>query len=444
MRSKFTSTGLIDVSDIMLDQNNYRLGPLDSQIDCIEIMFQEFGAKMVRIAGHIAQNGLSPKPIVISKDTAINRWVVRDGNRRITAIKLLNNPAEAPDQYQKPFRNLKNNAGKGMIPEKIECLTADEATIIEYRKLEHMGPQEGIGQVNWDPRAKGNMQADIEGKPSYPIARAICEYLEEKGIPEAKIVKISNMQRLFQDSEVSERLGIDWDGQHLAFAANEDEVFNLLKEIIIDFTKKEKKLTVVDIYHPEDRAQYINDLFGYRGFKEPTPLDKPIKPNSGGQATGSSTGEPKYTTRGKAPWDRGRVLQRNAGLPVPNTETKLNSILVELSKKIDVREAPVSAGVLVRLVLERCVQCYAKKNNVTINDNDKFHTRISKVAQKMKELGAIDNNKLNLLNRMSDPKELMSTNALHSWVHNSDDIPEPRHICTFWDKIRFFLVECLK
>jgi len=40
MRSKFKSTGQIAVTEIMLDQNNYRLGPLDSQIECIEIMFK--------------------------------------------------------------------------------------------------------------------------------------------------------------------------------------------------------------------------------------------------------------------------------------------------------------------------------------------------------------------------------------------------------------------
>ncbi len=443
MRSKFTSTGLIDVSDIMLDQNNYRLGPLDNQIDCINIMFEEFGSKMVKIAGHIAQNGLSPKPIVISKDRR-RRWVVRDGNRRITAIKLLNNPAEAPEQYQKIFRNLKNNAVPGMIPEKIECLTSDEHTIIEYRKLEHMGPQDGIGQVDWDPRAKGNMQADVDGITTYPLARAICDYLEKKGITDAKNVSISNMQRLFQDTEVSKRLGIDWNEQQLRFLAKEDEIFNILKVIITDFTRKENRLMVKDIYHPEDRRKYINDFFENRGFKELTPLGRPIVPNSGGQTTSGSTGAPKNPARTKASWDRTRVIPRHAGLSAPDTETKLNSIVVELSKKINVREAPIAAAVLVRLVLERCAEHYAKVNGITFKPTDDLHLRIGKVAEKMRELGVINKNQLNQLKRMSDIKYLMSTATLNSWVHNADDIPQPREVCTFWDSIHFFLVECWK
>ena len=184
MRSKFKSTGPIPVSEILLDQNNYRLGPLENQIDCIEIMLKEFGSKMTKLAGHIAKNGLSPKPVVVSKDEQ-GRWVVRDGNRRIAVLKLLNNPAEAPDKYKHPFHAIKKTAAPGIVPDKIDCLTADEATIIEYRKLEHMGPQEGVGQVDWDARAKENLQADMDGKLRYPLAGAVCEYLEKKGVTEA-------------------------------------------------------------------------------------------------------------------------------------------------------------------------------------------------------------------------------------------------------------------
>lgn len=430
MRSKFTSTGFIDVSEIMLDQNNYRLGLLDSQIDCINIMFEEFGPKILKIAGHIAQNGISPKPIVISKDKTNNRWIVRDGNRRITAIKLLNNPAEAPDHYRRYFQTLQNSAIPGMIPEKIECLTADEAAIIEYTTLEHMGPQDGIGLVPWDLRAKENMQADLEGKPLYPIGSAICGYLEKKGVTEAGRVSISNMQRLFQDTEVSKRLGIDWDGQRLKFVANEDEVFAVLKEIVTDFTKKENKLRVRDIYYPRDRTKYIDDLFEHRGFKKPTPLGEPDKE--------------KHTARGKPPWDRKRVIQRNAGLPTPNTETKLNTILVELSSGIDVRDATIASGVLIRLILERSVDYYAKKNKITFAKKESLANRIGKVADKMKMMDIIDIKQHELLKKMSRSEELISAHTLNAWVHNSQYIPEPRHVCTFWDNIYFFLYTCWK
>lgn len=440
MRSKFTSTGLIPVSEILLDQDNYRLGQLDSQIDCITIMFEEFGSKMVKIAAHIAQKGLSPRPIVVSKDDQ-GRWVVRDGNRRMTVLKLLNNPAEAPDQYQKTFQNLRNTAVTGMIPAAVDCLTADESIITEYRKLEHMGPQDGIGQVDWDARAKDNMQADIDGKRSYALATAICSYLEARGIAEARSVSISNIQRLLQDTTVSSRLGIAWDGQQLKFTSNEDEVFNILNEIVIDFAKKRKRVN--DIYHPPDREQYINDLFGDRGLKVPTPLTKPVAAASGVRTSGGAHAQIKIAAKAKSSWDRPRVIQPGAGLPVPSVEAKLNTILAELRSKINVREAPVSASVLIRLVIERSVWYYITKHNVTYQKDELFHV-IEKVAGHMKDVKLLNKHDYDQIRKMGNATELISAHTLNAWVHNSNYTPTPQDICTFWDNIYPFLVKCWK
>jgi hypothetical protein len=190
----------------------------------------------------------------------------------------------------------------------------------------------------------------------------------------------------------------------------------------------------------------MNDLFGVRGFKEPTPLGKPITPNSGGKSASCSTNASPYSTITKALWDRKRVIRRNAGLPpIPGTETKLISILVELSSGINVREATIAAGILVRFVLERSVEYYAKKNkDVVIYDGDKLHKRIKKVAEKMKKVGKIDQKQFEQLSKMSQSEELISAHTLNAWVHSNTYIPTPREVCTFWDNIHFFLVECWK
>lgn len=435
MRTKFTNTGHISVSEILLDQNNYRLGPLDSQMDCILIMLQVFGEKMFKIATHIARNGLSPKPIVVSKDEK-GHWVVRDGNRRITALKLLNNPAEAPDEYKHAFQSIRKHAVLEMIPDSVDCITADEATIIEYRKLEHMGPQEGVGQVDWDARAKDNMQSDLDGKMTYALAREVCGYLEKKGVSEARTVPISNIQRLLQDPEVNKRVGISWDGKKFGFIANEDEVFSVLKEIVIDFSKNKK---VGDIYDEHDRQKYINDLFSVRGFAEPSHLkktDSTSREDSSSQSGG-------YQTRTQPSWDRKRVIPRYMGLPIPGTESKTTNVLVELSSKIDVREAPIGAGVLVRLILERSVDFYAKKEKITFKDSI-LHKKIREIAMHMKSKNLIDKKEHEQLGKMSKSDELISAHTLNAWVHNQNYTPTPRDICTFWDNIYFFLVKCWK
>ena len=444
MRLKFKSTGLIPVSEIMLDQNNYRLGPLDSQIECVEIMFKEFGPKITKLAGHIAKNGLSPKPIVVSKNDQ-GPWFVRDGNRRITALRILNNPAEAPDQYKRSFQEIRKNAIPGMVPQKIECLTADEATILEYRKLEHMGPQDGIGQVDWDARARENLQAEENGSLRYPLAGQICDYLEQKGVPEAGKVTISGMQRLFQDNSVSRKIGFIWDGQQFYFTAKEDEVFNILKEVIYDFTNEDRKKRkkVGDIYNPADREKYINELFKTKGLNEPTQLPEPVLPSGTKTPKGKPPGAPGIPIKRKPPWDRLRVIGKGLGLPLPDSETKLNTVLVELSSKIDVRKATIAAGVLIRIVLERSVESYIQKNSIE-SKKDLLYVRIYEVAKYMKKAEVIDNKKLQQLSKMRQSEQLISAHTLNAWVHNPHYIPTPREVCTFWDNIYFFLVECWK
>jgi len=442
MRSKFRETGPIPITEIRLDQNNYRLGPLDSQIECIEIIFKRFGPKITKIAGHIAKNGLSPKPIVVSKDNK-KRWVVLDGNRRVTALKLLNNPAEAPDNYKRSFREIKKNATSGMIPDKIDCLTADKATILEYRKLEHLGLQGGIGQDDWDARAKENLQAEMDGQLSYPLAGAICDYLVGKGINEAGRVTITGMQRLFQDTEISRRIGFLWDGQNLYFTAKEKEVFNVLKTIIYDFTKARDKKTVGDIYNPKDRETYINKLFKRKNIKEPTPLPKPVPPSGKPRPTGETPSTSKTPAKRTHPWDRARVIKRGMGLSVPDKETKLNSVLVELSFGVNVRDATIAAGVLVRIVLERSVDYYIKENGIN-SRSDKLHVRINEAALRMKTNGVINKKQLQQLQKMRNSEQLISAHTLNQWVHNPTYSPVPREVCTFWDNIYFFLVECWK
>ncbi len=441
MRAKFKRTGPIPVSELLLDQNNYRLGPLDSQIECIEIMFEEFGSKMIKLAEHIAKYGLSPNPIVVFKDD--KRWVVLDGNRRITTLKCLNNPAEAPDQYKRMFQELKKAATDGSIISEVECLTADKATITEYRKLQHTGWQGGAGQLPWGAREIEYLQEEASGKLKYPIAKAICEYLEKKGISEARKVSITNMERLFKDSTIAKQLGFKWDGNQLFFTSKEDEVIAVLTKIIMDFTTKDKskRKVVGHIYHPEDRQQYVDGLFQNEGVKKPTPISDPVPLSGEGRLNKKRNDTKKTPAKQKPPWDRKRVIERGNGLPVPSKEVKLNTILAELGSKIDVRQATTAGGVLIRLVLERSVDAYLEYQRIKC-DSDKLHIKIDYAAKHMKQAGSINKKQAQLLKKMSQYENLISAHTLNAWVHNPDDIPTPRDVCTFWDKIYFFLLQC--
>jgi hypothetical protein len=452
MRSKFTTTDEIPVSEIMLDQGNFRIGQAESQAECIDLLFHEFGDKMLRIADHISKEGLSPKPIVVKRNDK-GVWVVRDGNRRVASLKLLNNPALAPEEHRRKFLELKQrDAGVGNIPSAISCLASeDEDVILKYMQLEHLGPQDGVGQVDWGPRAKDNMSIAIGGKPRDAIARAVCDYLEKKGTQEAKTVKITNIQRLLQDIAVQQQLGIALDSDKLVFLRDEDDVRVVLTEIILDFSSRGRK--VDDIYHSEDRKRYVEDLFNNRGLKRPSPKQpssthitsesSQITTSSGPSA--SSLGVSKTVISipvpTRSPQDRARLIPRGAGLNVPETEAKVLKIIHELSRTINVREAPLSAAVMLRLLLEYSVGYYCDSNSIIAPKGNELYKKINQAALHM-ENKRITKQQRELLGKMGNSNELFSAHTLNQYVHSPVYIPTSKEICAYWDCIYFFLRAC--
>ena len=120
----------------------------------------------------------------------------------------------------------------------------------------------------------------------------------------------------------------------------------------------------------------------------------------------------------------------------------MQTIQYELTTAIDVREAPVAAGVLLRLLLERSVEYYCTQKGITIKRNDKLADLIRKSALRMEQDGHIDKKKREQLDKMKSSEELISANTLNAWVHNSTYTPTGEDVCNFWDNIRFFLVKC--
>lgn len=448
MRSKFTETGPIPVTEIMLDTKNYRIGEAEDQSECIELLFRAFGPKMLAIADHISRVGLSIKPIVVQKDNG--NWVVKDGNRRIAAIQLLNNPALAPEEHKAAFMKMKAEHFKlGNIPAAVTCSTSDDPeAIYNYMQLEHLGEQDGAGLVRWGARERDNLTLDMGGKSSVGIAKKVLSYLETHGLNEAKTVKITNIQRLLQDTYVQSQLGIVWDGENFSFALNEEETRNALTEIVLDFSIREQKVAV--IYERADRKRYIDNLLVDRGFR-PSAVPAPsTAPSPAGPTTPTPAPAPPVAgapapkpipVPAKPPHLRKRLIPKGQGLNVPSTAPKVNTIIYELANHIEVAKAPVSASVLLRLLIEFSVENYMEAHTLTVTRNY-LHLKIEAVARHLEGNGRIDNKARETLCKMHDSNKLLSAHTLNQYVHKSDYTPTGQELNTYWDNIYKFLQLC--
>ena len=153
---------IIKVSELFLDESNPRFPGVKNQRDAIEAMLQEQGDKIANLASDIYSNGLNPSTrLIVFKEK--KRFTDGDGNRRLTALKILETPSLA-DSHPRIKKRIKQTlATKGSIPTEVACVVfMQRKQARRWIENNHDGEQEGRGLVRWNPEQKDRFR----GRPS--------------------------------------------------------------------------------------------------------------------------------------------------------------------------------------------------------------------------------------------------------------------------------------
>ena len=167
---------IIKVTDIHLDQENPRFPPVNSQREAIDAMLMDQGEKIATLALDIYQNGLNPSvKLILFKEG--KHFVDGDGNRRLTALKILETPSLA-DAFPKVRKRIDAILKRpGEVPIEVGCVIFNDRNAARHWILvNHDGEQEGRGQIKWAPEQKDR----FERKPS--IGLEALDILTHKGL----------------------------------------------------------------------------------------------------------------------------------------------------------------------------------------------------------------------------------------------------------------------
>ena len=423
----------IPLVHLRLNKENDRHGPIPSEPDCILWMLENLGKEILNLAKDIAERGLSPIDgvLVLPNPESTSEYVVWEGNRRITALKLIDDPNRCPDPILR--RKFADIAGKAKIPvpHEIECTIApsvEEADrLIELR---HQGPQDGVGTLPWDGQQKSRHLQRLGKKGRYAFSHQIIDAFADKLDQELREkvtgtgFAISTLDRLLKNPEVRDFLGITNEDGIPRRSLHEKETLKGLSRILEDIADG---MPVKKVYNTSQQRKYI------RGFPpENTPDRKQNLKDSIAMVPPLESQSMRSIVRSKAiSYKRSHLIPTDVHYAIK--DKRLNTIYREL-RDIDLSGHRNAVAVLFRVFVELSIELYLEKHRVPYHDNDKLAKKAEIAINHMKEKAWADTKIVKgIQTGISSPHNPLSFNTFNAYVHNRHFHPSPQDLATAWD-----------
>lgn len=198
----------VAIKDIFLDLQNPRHEPYQSQEEVIEYLCQN--EYIYALAQDIVTVGTNPLEIMAlipnhEAEDGSKTYIVAEGNRRLCAFKLLEDPELAPSNERKNFKLIsKNWQNLYSVP---AIVFEDREAVAGWLERIHGGLQGGIGRKHWSSEQKTRFTGDTKNL----MAQQLLDYAQEKGMisAEERLNKISTVQRYISNPLLRDALGID-------------------------------------------------------------------------------------------------------------------------------------------------------------------------------------------------------------------------------------------
>lgn len=481
----------IPISNLLLDLDNPRFPRIvESQREAINLMIEIQSDKIEALARDISEFGLDPSERLIVYKSDISEdnksYTVAEGNRRLTALKLLHEPdlTENEKLKSKIKKIIQTNI---QLPKEADCVVFESPEEFEHWvTLKHSGQNNGVGRVRWDTKEQERYQSK-NGNTSF--GSQFLKFLEnEKSFDitissKFNLLRLTNITRLLGDPDVRDELGLEVIDAKLFCNQPKERFVSEIAKLIRAMQELDEKgrpiFTVNKIRHKSDRRDVIEELriskpenkqkrlwelSNPNSYKpevttsptqnNPSDKEKDFTEDKKGTSGSPQTERPeankndddiKTVNDGKnASQDnedaitkhnpnRNNLIQSNIKYVIDNKKCK--KIYDELKGKLRHDECPMSISVLFRVFLELSLICYLDKNKIVLKKQQQgLHDKVVAVSNHLKENGFLTNSQVSSVQSVSS-SITSSQGSLQQYMHNKETLPDKSSLNTHFDNL---------
>jgi hypothetical protein len=411
---------------------------LENETAAIAWLFNEREQHMRNLAKDIVERGEIYEYPLVSPENA--KFVVFDGNRRVTCLKLLDDPRRAPTSELQEFFREQRELWHGAFPKVISCqVEADRDRIDEILYRRHTGTQNGVGQSTWDDRMKSTFvtRTGKGGGPS--VADEVEKRLTEANLlPARRKIPRSTLNRLLSAEPFRQRVGFSMKGGRFHFTNDENASLTALARIARDLASR--NVVLGDIWDVDGKQDYLNRLDSEGVLPDPA---KRIAEHSGSNPKAKGP-KPKPSAKVVPTLRTTLIPQTEFGLSWPGRLQRHHQIWEELQFHLELRKHANAISVLMRVLLELSLENYIKESAVIVYENDKLATRLEKAGLHLQNEGKIDAKQMDVIRKFKQGDKMVSADTLNKYIHSPSFAPSPEHLTSMWDSLAGVIVHLLQ
>lgn len=384
----------VSIEQLDLDVSNPRFKPETNQTEAMRnlLSVEKDGEKVLELASDICRvGGLDPaESLYVMESETPGRYIVLDGNRRLTALRLLSQPTTLDREELEISPAIRNRFKKlhaeffGKWPQNVDVvISPNREAARHFIHLRHTGENAGAGRSAWSAL----QIARFDNTGTWQCIEKLRENnrlnLDVTNRIDSSAFEITNFERIVLTREFQAKFGfkitstsVEFTNEHKAMLAlsivAEDVVsqrvhtrgeFDTVNKMQGYFSEVEAK---VDAKMEQEKSkQYSHQNSGSSG-KQGSPKgntqerqnqDEAITPHQPPSDPGAKT-EDAESQNTRKPRKRKYVAEKSDITSITNR--KCHEIFRELREGVAVESAPYACALLIRSLLEITCEIYVK------------------------------------------------------------------------------------